>query len=72
MLVELSTKEISEATDPESFGEHVEVARQGATVHATRRLELEEKTGKPVIIPLNAKKILSLQQGKEENEKSEE
>ncbi|WP_455673589.1 BRO-N domain-containing protein [Phocaeicola sp.] len=72
MLAELSTKEISEATDPDSFGEHVEVARQGATVARNARLELEEKTGKPVITSLNAKKILSLQQGKEENEKSEE
>lgn len=59
MLAELSTKEISEAIGPDSFDEHSEVARQGATVARNARLELEEKTGQPVVTPLNAK-IFSL------------
>ena len=72
MLSELSTKEISEAIGPDSFDEHSEVARQGATVARNARLELEEKTGQPVVTPLNAKNIQSLQQDKKENEKTEE
>lgn len=72
MLAELSTKEISEATAPETFGEHAEVARQGATVARNARLELEEKTGQPVVTPLNAKNILSLKHNIEENEKEGE
>ena len=72
MLAELSTKEISEAIGPDSFDEHSEVARQGATVARNARLELEEKTGQPVVTPLNAKNIQSLQQDKKENEKTGE
>lgn len=55
MLAELSTKEISEATDPDSFDEHKDVARQGGEVARNARLELEAKTGKKVVTPLNAK-----------------
>ncbi|MDH8700714.1 hypothetical protein M2138_000045 [Dysgonomonadaceae bacterium PH5-43] len=55
MLAELSTKEISEATDPETFNEHIQVAQQGGEVARNARIELEAKTGKPVISPLNAK-----------------
>lgn len=72
MLAELSTKEISEAIGPDSFDEHSEVARQGATVARNARLELEEKTGQPVVTPLNTKNIQSLQQDKKENEKTRE
>lgn len=55
MLAELSTKEISEVTDPDTFHEHQQVARQGGEVARNARLELEAKTGKKVISPLNAK-----------------
>jgi hypothetical protein len=55
MLAELSTKEISEATEPDSFNEHINVAKQGAQISRNARLELEEKTGKQVVSPLNAK-----------------
>jgi prophage antirepressor-like protein len=55
MLAELSTKEISEATDPGSFDEHKDVARQGGEVARNARLELEAKTGKKVVTPLNAR-----------------
>ena len=72
MLAELSTKEISEAIGPDSFDEHADVAQQGATVARNARLELEEKTGQPVVTPLNAKKILSLKQDKKENKKTGE
>ena len=32
MLAELSTKEISEVNNPETFDEHTEVAKQGGTI----------------------------------------
>lgn len=62
MLAELSTKEISEVTDPDSFQKHKQVARQGGEVARNARLELEAKTGKKVVSPLNAKdgKMLDL------------
>jgi hypothetical protein len=55
MLAELSTKQISEVTNPKSFGEHSQVAQQGGEVAKNARLELEAKTGTKVISPLNAK-----------------
>ena len=55
MLAELSTKRISETTNPEEFDEHAEVARQGGEVARNARIELESKTGEKVISPLNAR-----------------
>lgn len=72
MLAELSTKEISEVQNPESFDEHIDVARQGGSIAHNARLELEKKTGKPVVTPLNAKNILGLQSGKAEDEPTEQ
>lgn len=58
MLAELSTKQISETSDPESMDEHEQVAKQGGEIARNARKELEAKTGKPVVSPLNAKKGL--------------
>lgn len=55
MLAELSTKEISEALNPNNFHRHKQVARQGGEVARNARLELENKTGKKVVSSLNAK-----------------
>jgi len=63
MLAELSTKEISEATDPDTFRQHKQVAKQGGEVARNARLELEEKTGKKVVSPLNAKDGILLEGG---------
>ena len=60
MLAELSTKEISESRNPETFSEHQQVARQGGEIARNARMELEEKTGKEVISPMNAKDGLLL------------
>ncbi len=60
MLAELSTKEISESRNPETFGEHQQIARQGGEIARNARMELEEKTGKAVISPMNAKDGLLL------------
>lgn len=58
MLAELSTKEISEAQEPHTFDQHIDVARQGGTVARNARLELEAKTGQRVVSPLSAKRVL--------------
>ena len=68
MLAELSTKEISETSEPETFSEHIYVAQQGGEVARNARLELEAKTGKSVISPLNAQKIISLKKGENERD----
>lgn len=64
MLAELSTKEISETTNPESFPEHEDVARRGGNIAKEARLKLEAETGKKVISPLNAKGIRSIENKK--------
>lgn len=66
MLAELSTKEISEARDPQTFGQHAEVARRGGTVAREARERLELETGKPVVSPLSAKQTLQIKQKEEE------
>ena len=66
MLAELSTKEISESTNPSTFSEHKDVARRGGNIAREARLRLEEETGKPVISPLNAKDYLQIEEKTEE------
>lgn len=58
MLAELSTKEISEAKQPETMEEHITVAHQGGSVALNARKELEKQTGKSAISSLNAKQVL--------------
>lgn len=60
MLAELSTKEISESKAPETFQEHINIAEAGGEIARNARLELEAKTGKAVISPLNAKTGIAL------------
>ncbi|WP_288815605.1 Bro-N domain-containing protein [uncultured Alistipes sp.] len=60
MLAELSTKEISEARNPRTFGQHAEVARRGGSVAREARERLEQETGQPVVSTLNAKQVLPL------------
>lgn len=67
MLAELSTKEISESQNPETFGEHMDVARQGGEIARNARMELEAKTGKPVVSPMNAKDGLLLNRKENDN-----
>jgi hypothetical protein len=58
MLAELSTKEISEAVNPQSISEHEDVAKRGGGVAKEARLKLEAETGKPVVTSQNAKGLL--------------
>ena len=59
MLAEASTKDISQAVEPQNFDESKKVAKQGGNVAKVARLELEAKTGKKVVTELNAKSVLS-------------
>ncbi len=67
MLAEISTKEISESTNPESFPEHKDVAKRGGNIAKEARLRLEEETGKKVISPLNAKSMRAIENKKNNN-----
>lgn len=60
MLAELSTKEISESGNPQNFSDHIQNAVDGATIAKNARLELERKTGKAVVTPLNARDGIGL------------
>jgi hypothetical protein len=65
MLTELSTKEISEVSNPETFQEHEDVARRGSNITKKARIKLEAETGKKEVSPLNAKSILSIENKKD-------
>jgi hypothetical protein len=58
MLAEASTKDISQATEPETFNESATVAQQGGRIAGDARKALEAKTGKKVVTSLNAKTAL--------------
>ena len=60
MLAELSTKEISESSNPKNFSDHMQNAVDGATIAKNARIELEQKTGKSVVTPLNARDGIGL------------
>lgn len=60
MLAELSTKEISEVTDPQTMLEHKDVAKRGG-VAKEARLKLEGETGKKVVTSENARQLLAQQ-----------
>ncbi|MBE9469471.1 MAG: GIY-YIG nuclease family protein [Bacteroidetes bacterium] len=57
-LAEASTKDISQAVKPKNFKKNKKVAHQGGNVAKVARKELEAKTGKNVVSPVNAKTIL--------------
>lgn len=59
MLAELSTKQISETSNPETMEENIQVAHQGGNVARVAREELEAKTGKKVVTAQNAKNALN-------------
>ena len=67
MLAEASTKDISQAVNPETYEESQKVAKQGGNVAKVARLELEAKTGKKVVTALNAKTALQLKNKKDDD-----
>lgn len=69
MLAEASTKEISEANDPQTFRESEHIAKQGGNVAKVARDELEKRTGSSVISSSNAHTLRQLSSSEEkENE----
>ena len=68
MLAEASTKDISQSVNPETYEESKEVARQGGNVAKVALKELESKTGKKVVSPLNAKTALGIDKPKEKKD----
>ncbi len=72
MLAELSTKEISEAVQPQTLDAHEDVAKRGGSVAKEARLKLEAETGKKVISPQSAKQIRALSQAKSKKPEGEE
>ena len=57
MLAEATTAEISKENNPKNFDENRKIARQGGTVAANARKEIESKTGKKIVTPKNAKQL---------------
>ncbi len=64
MLAEATTTEISKEKKPENFSENKEIARQGGTVAGNARKEIEAKTGKSIVTPLNAKTAIEAKESK--------
>lgn len=58
MLAEASTKDISQVIEPDTLEANADVARQGGNVARVARKELELRTGKKVVSPINAKVAL--------------
>jgi len=59
MLAEATTTEISKEKKPKNSDENAEIAKQGGAIVGNTRKEIEAKTGKKVISPLNAKKAIT-------------
>ena len=61
MLAEATTTEISKEKNPVTFAKNRKIAQQGGKIAGNTRKEIEAKTGKEIVCPLNAKKILSIE-----------
>ena len=57
MLAEATTTEISKEKQPETFAQNREIAQQGGKIAGNTRKEIEAKTGKKIVSPLNAKSL---------------
>lgn len=70
MLAEATTTEISKEKKPKNFTENKIIAKQGGTIAGNTRKEIEAKTGKKVVTPLNAKNALQPTENMKQIEKS--
>lgn len=59
MLAEATTTEISKEKNPKTFDDNKIIAKQGGTIAGNTRKAIEEKSGKKIVSPLNAKKLKS-------------
>ena len=68
MLAEASTKDISQANNPNTFDQSMTIAKQGGNVARVAREELERQTGKSVISSDNAATLRRLTQNTQHDE----
>ena len=61
MLAELSATSITKAKNPQTLEENAQCAHEGGNVAAVARRELESKTGRSIVSPLNAKDYFAAQ-----------
>ncbi|MBO4438698.1 MAG: DUF1016 family protein [Spirochaetaceae bacterium] len=61
MLAELSATSITKAKNPQTLEENARCAHEGGNVAAVARRELESKTGRSIVTPLNAKDYFAAQ-----------
>ena len=66
MLAEVTTTAISRSRQPETFAESRNIAIEGGNVAGSARREIEQRTGQPVVSPLNATDKLALDTSTEE------
>jgi hypothetical protein len=59
MLAEATTTEISKEKKPKTFSQSKTIANQGGTIAGNTRKEIEAKTGKKIVSPVSAKKLLN-------------
>ena len=63
MLAEASTTDLSQRKQPKTFDQNVKVAKEGGSVAAAARKQLEAKGGSKVVSSLNAKKLKQITKG---------
>jgi hypothetical protein len=64
MLAEATTTEISKEKKPKDFIENKTIAKQGGTIAGNTRKAIEAKSGKKIVSPSNAKKIIENKKSK--------
>jgi hypothetical protein len=57
MLAEATTTEISKEKKPDTFEKNRTIAKQGGTIAGNTRKAIEEKSGKKIVTPQNAKRL---------------
>ncbi len=65
MLAEVTTTAISRSRQPESFEQSRDIAIEGGSVAGSARREIEHRTGRPVVSPLNASDKRALDVGQQ-------
>lgn len=68
MLAEVTTKNLSQVRQPETFDESKEIAQAGGKTAGRARKDIEKQLGQSVISPLNAQDKPSLVVSKDETE----
>ena len=64
MLAEATTTEISKEKKPKTFLQNIKIAQQGGKIAGDTRKAIEEKSGKKIVTPLNAKAIATTKNDK--------